>query len=58
LLNVAVPPQDVLLTESAVLDRTLSVASTLPRRAGTSDQISATVAATCGVAIEVPDSTA
>ena len=54
LLSAAVPPQVVLLTSVAVWSRSVSVAATLPRSSGEIDQMSATVPATCGDAIDVP----
>ena len=49
-----VPPQLAAGTGVAVAFRTCSIASTLPLIAGCAEISSATVPATCGVAIDVP----
>jgi hypothetical protein len=54
LLSAAVPPQVRFEVSTAVESSSATVAATFPCRAGFSDQMSATVPATCGEAIDVP----
>ncbi len=54
LLSSAVPPQVVLSVSIAVSSRMDLVAAMSPLSDGTADQISATVPATCGEAMDVP----
>ncbi len=54
-LSAAVPPQLVSSTSAAVPSSRARVFSTSFFRLGDIDHISATVAATCGLAIDVPE---
>ncbi|MBB4943975.1 hypothetical protein FHR32_008376 [Streptosporangium album] len=57
LLSAAVPPQCVSSTSIAVRSSSCRVEAMSPCRAGEADHISATVAATCGLAMDVPEKT-
>ena len=58
LLSAAVPPRCGSDVSKAVASSRAAVAAMFPRRAGISDQRSATVPATCGEAMDVPLDTA